>query len=112
MFYVVTVAAIWIAASYIVQSVVDDGVSPFLITYICNSLFLIYIPLVEIARYFEDSIAKIWKWRPRGSDDNGNYVGFSILKQDMNLLPEDDERHGNDKSAIFTYVIISAYIAK
>ncbi|KMZ56050.1 Solute carrier family 35 member F5 [Zostera marina] len=69
-FYVVTVAAVWIAASYIVQSVVDDGVSPFLITYICNSLFLIYIPLVEIARYFEDSIAKIWKWRPRGSDDN------------------------------------------
>lgn len=98
-FYVVSVAAIWIAASYIVQSVVDDGVSPFLITYICNSLFLIYIPLVEIARYFEDSISKLWKWRPWGSD-KGNDVGFtfSILKQDVNLLPEDGEREGNDKS--------------
>lgn len=54
--YIVAVASIWIAASYIVQSVVDAGVSPFLITYICNSLFVIYIPIVEVARYFEDSI--------------------------------------------------------
>ncbi|KAJ4798640.1 solute carrier family 35 protein (DUF914) [Rhynchospora pubera] len=57
--YIVAVAGIWIAASYIVQSVVDSGVSPFLITYICNSLFVIYIPIVEIARYFEDSITKL-----------------------------------------------------
>ncbi|XP_006656387.1 uncharacterized vacuolar membrane protein YML018C [Oryza brachyantha] len=58
--YIVTVAGIWIAASYIVQSVVDAGVSPFLITYICNSLFVIYIPIVEVARYFEDSINNFW----------------------------------------------------
>ncbi|TVU08570.1 hypothetical protein EJB05_41979 [Eragrostis curvula] len=58
--YIVAVASIWIAASYIVQSVVDAGVSPFLITYICNSLFVIYIPIVEAARYFEDSIDTFW----------------------------------------------------
>ncbi|KAL6603176.1 hypothetical protein ACP70R_043537 [Stipagrostis hirtigluma subsp. patula] len=58
--YIVAVASIWIAASYIVQSVVDAGVSPFLITYICNSLFVIYIPIVEVARYFEDSINNFW----------------------------------------------------
>ena len=58
--YIVAVAGIWIAASYIVQSVVDAGVSPFLITYICNSLFVIYIPIVEAARYFEDSIGNFW----------------------------------------------------
>ncbi|CBI37320.3 unnamed protein product, partial [Vitis vinifera] len=56
--YIVAVASIWIAASYVVQSVVDAGVSPFLITYICNSLFVIYIPLVEIGRYLEDSYGK------------------------------------------------------
>ena len=60
MIYIVAVAGIWIAASYIVQSVVDAGVSPFLITYICNSLFVIYIPIVEAARYFEDSIGNFW----------------------------------------------------
>jgi len=58
--YIVAVAGIWIAASYIVQSVVDAGVSPFLITYICNSLFVIYIPIVEAARYFEDSVGNFW----------------------------------------------------
>ncbi|PKA66521.1 hypothetical protein AXF42_Ash003175 [Apostasia shenzhenica] len=54
--YIVAVAVIWIAASYVVQSVVDAGVSPFLVTYICNSLFLVYIPVVEIGRFFENSM--------------------------------------------------------
>ncbi|KAL5199631.1 hypothetical protein ABZP36_020834 [Zizania latifolia] len=65
--YIVAVATIWIAASYIVQSVVDGGVSPFLITYICNSLFVIYIPIVEVARYFEDSINNFWE-KLKGKD--------------------------------------------
>lgn len=45
--YIILVALIWIVASFVVQSVVDSGVSPFLITYICNSLFVVYIPIVE-----------------------------------------------------------------
>lgn len=57
--YIVLVAAIWIASSYVVQSVVDEGISPFLITYICNSLFVIYIPLVEVSRVFEDYTGKL-----------------------------------------------------
>ncbi|KAJ9176565.1 hypothetical protein P3X46_011867 [Hevea brasiliensis] len=61
--YKVAVATIWIAASFVVQSVVDCGVSPFLITYICNSLFVIYIPLVEIVRCLEDSCGSLFFWR-------------------------------------------------
>ncbi|XP_020675194.1 solute carrier family 35 member F5 [Dendrobium catenatum] len=57
--YIVAVASIWIAASYIVQTVVDEGVSPFLLSYICNSLFVVYIPIVEITRYFEDTISNL-----------------------------------------------------
>ncbi|GJP38102.1 hypothetical protein CLOM_g22545 [Closterium sp. NIES-68] len=45
---VVAVALIWIAASYIVQAVEEDGLSPFIVTYICNSLFVLYIPVVEL----------------------------------------------------------------
>lgn len=48
MLYVVAVAVIWIVASFVVQSVVDSGVSPFLISYVCNTLFLVYIPIVEL----------------------------------------------------------------
>lgn len=65
--YIVTVAAIWIAASFVVQSVVDGGVSPFLITYICNSLFVIYIPLVEVGRYLEDNYGGLWSWGSKKS---------------------------------------------
>ncbi|GAA0140568.1 secondary carrier transporter [Lithospermum erythrorhizon] len=61
--YIFAVASIWIAASFVVQSVVGGGVSPFLITYICNSLFLVYIPIVEIGRYFEDKYGSIMFWR-------------------------------------------------
>ncbi|KAB2636547.1 thiamine-repressible mitochondrial transport protein THI74 [Pyrus ussuriensis x Pyrus communis] len=65
--YIFAVASIWIAASFVVQSVVDAGVSPFLITYICNSLFVIYIPLVEIGRYLEDNFEGFWIRRSRKS---------------------------------------------
>lgn len=65
--YIVAVAVIWIAASFVVQSVVDAGVSPFLITYICNSLFVVYIPLVEIGRYLEDSCGSLLFWRSKNS---------------------------------------------
>ncbi|EOX93950.1 hypothetical protein QUC31_004365 [Theobroma cacao] len=61
--YIFAVAAIWIAASFVVQSVVDAGVSPFLVTYICNSLFIVYIPLVEIGRYIEDTYGSLMFWR-------------------------------------------------
>ncbi|GFY99501.1 EamA-like transporter family [Actinidia rufa] len=68
--YIAAVAVIWIAASFVVQSVVDAGVSPFLITYICNSLFVIYIPIVELGRYLEDTYGSIFFWRNRKSNSS------------------------------------------
>ncbi|KAK3242358.1 hypothetical protein CYMTET_47946 [Cymbomonas tetramitiformis] len=47
-FYVVSVAVIWVAASYLVKEIVHSGISPFILTYICNSLFVLYLPLVEL----------------------------------------------------------------
>ncbi|KAK8953409.1 hypothetical protein KSP40_PGU011196 [Platanthera guangdongensis] len=78
--YIVAVASIWIAASYIVQTVVDEGVSPFLLTYICNSLFVVYIPIVEIARYLEDSVDS-----PSVKHHNEPYVSESD-SENVNLL--------------------------
>ncbi|CAM6084248.1 unnamed protein product [Calypogeia fissa] len=60
--YIVLVAMIWIAASFVVQNVVESGVSPFLITYICNSLFIIYIPIVEARRYLERTFKERGWW--------------------------------------------------
>ncbi|XP_009785282.1 thiamine-repressible mitochondrial transport protein THI74-like [Nicotiana tabacum] len=63
--YILTVASIWIAASFVVQSVVDAGVSPFLVTYICNSLFVIYVPLIEIIRFLEDKYGTLLFWQKK-----------------------------------------------
>ncbi|ESQ49325.1 hypothetical protein EUTSA_v10020757mg [Eutrema salsugineum] len=65
--YIFAVATIWIAASFVVQSVVDAGVSPFLITFICNSLFVVYLPLFEIGRYLEDAYGSLLFWRNKRS---------------------------------------------
>lgn len=65
--YIFAVAGIWIAASYVVQSVVDAGISPFLVTYVCNALFVIFIPIVEVGRFFEDYSGKFSFWRNKGN---------------------------------------------
>ncbi|XP_078439760.1 thiamine-repressible mitochondrial transport protein THI74-like [Wolffia australiana] len=80
LFFIAAVAAIWIAASYIVQSVVSGGVSPFLITYICNSLFIVYIPLAEISGFLRKKKIKNKDCGPRPGD-----------VECSNLLPEESE---------------------
>nr|GEU93419.1 thiamine-repressible mitochondrial transport protein THI74 isoform X1 [Tanacetum cinerariifolium] len=85
--YILAVATIWIAASFVVQSVVDGGVSPFLITYICNSLFVIYLPLVEIGRYIEYKYGSLLFWRSR--DDSSS--PRTQKSEAITLLVEKDE---------------------
>lgn len=50
MSFVMAVALIWVVASFVVQAVEAAGTTPFLLTYICNSLFVLYIPLTEATR--------------------------------------------------------------
>lgn len=87
--YIFAVATIWIAASFVVQSVVDEGVSPFLITYICNSLFVVYIPLVEIGRYLEDKHGSLLFWVNRRDIalQDSRASEQAILLRDDDLVP-------------------------
>lgn len=89
--YIFAVATIWIAASFVVQSVVDEGVSPFLVTYICNSLFVVYIPLVEIGRYLEGRHGSILFWLNRRHDDDA-------ALQDSKVSEEAILLHNNETS--------------
>lgn len=84
--YIVAVAVIWIASSFVVQSVVDAGVSPFLITYICNSLFVVYIPLTEVARYLEDTYGSLLFSRSR----KDSIVNEFLDSEQVILLGEND----------------------
>ena len=44
---IVAVSVIWIAASFIVQSI-EDRLHPFLLTFLCNLLFLLYFPIAAV----------------------------------------------------------------
>ncbi|KAK1316218.1 hypothetical protein QJS10_CPA05g01998 [Acorus calamus] len=104
--YILAVAVIWIGASYIVQTVVDEGISPFIITYICNSLFVIYIPIVEVARYFEDSFDNLWFWKPRKSNHDLQLVtepeSDVLLQMSDNNTVVDQEGTGLDGDSKFS----------
>ncbi|XP_045792990.1 uncharacterized vacuolar membrane protein YML018C [Trifolium pratense] len=86
--YIIAVAIIWIAASFVVQSVVDAGVSPFLVTYICNSLFVVLIPIVEIGRYLENSYGGLWFWKSVKSKPH--LEGRLGESEQANLLRDND----------------------
>lgn len=91
--YIVAVAAIWIAASFVVQSVVDAGVSPFLITYMCNSLFVVYIPIVEIGRYLEDTYGSLLFWRSEKTSD------LKVLGESEQAILLEENDSSNEASA-------------
>lgn len=90
--YLFAVATIWIAASFVVQSVVDAGVSPFLITFICNSLFVVYLPLFEIGRYLEDAYGSLFFWRNKRSHllELAESEKAVLLGQDVSGVKSDD----------------------
>lgn len=93
--YIVVVAAIWIAASYLVQSVVDAGVSPFLVSYICNSLFLVYIPIVELARCCEGLVGKVINKQQSGDPETVSLLRKNVSNKD----PYDVVQHYEDENA-------------
>ena len=43
--FVVLVAFIWVAFSFLVKEVEGQGLHPFLLSYIANSLFVVYLPI-------------------------------------------------------------------
>lgn len=47
--FVFSVAVIWVAASFLVQNLEQQGINPFLLTYIANSLFVVLIPVSVVS---------------------------------------------------------------
>lgn len=102
--YIFAVAAIWIAASFVVQSVVDTGVSPFLITYICNSLFVVYVPIVEVGHFLEDSFGSYCFWRKRESSCSS--IPSQILGESERVVLLGDKNLGAEANDSFIPVIV------
>ncbi|KAM3382182.1 hypothetical protein P3S68_007755 [Capsicum galapagoense] len=84
--YIFTVASIWIAASFVVQSVVDASVSPFLVTFLCNFLFVVYISLIEILSFLEDKYGILLFWQ---NDKDTTTLQDSGESEEVILLDDD-----------------------
>lgn len=48
--FIFTAAVIWVLASFVVQEVEDEGLSPFILSYIANSLFVVYLPIDKLLK--------------------------------------------------------------
>ena len=55
--FILTVAVIWVAASFLVQNLEQQGINPVVLTYIANSLFIVLIP-VAILSPRKESVAQ------------------------------------------------------
>mmetsp|Transcript_2965 Transcript_2965/g.10510 ORF Transcript_2965/g.10510 Transcript_2965/m.10510 type:complete len:363 (-) Transcript_2965:620-1708(-) len=62
---VLAVATLWVAASFFVQSIEEKGIPPLLLTYVANSLFVLYLPTHALIRGWRGS--KKEKIEPHGS---------------------------------------------
>lgn len=59
------VAVIWVVASFAVQSVEATGVPAFLLTYIANILFVVYLPLYAFLQWRSKRAPEAVRWAAR-----------------------------------------------
>eukprot|EP00899_Mesostigma_viride_P002739 jgi/Mesvir1/12466/Mv00618-RA.1 len=102
-FFVVSVAVIWVIASFVVQEVEGKGMSPIMFTYTCNSLFVIYLPflaasalckrLTRTTAWWRYSIGRWWG-RPPASRAKYNALDAFPSPKDADEWPDlDDSTH-------------------
>ena len=51
--FITTVAVIWVLASFLVQDIEAEGLDPFLLTYIANSLFVVLLPIHYLSQHWQ-----------------------------------------------------------
>ena len=61
--FVFAVALIWVLASFLVQDLEGQGLPAFLLTYIANSLFVVYLPLYYLCAW--RAPGNRWGWSRR-----------------------------------------------
>lgn len=55
--FILLVAIIWVAASFLVKEIVSEGLAPLVLTYIANSLFVVCLPIYWARALVKDRMA-------------------------------------------------------
>ena len=83
LFFILAVALIWSGASIFIQYIFQDlnFQSPFLVTYVCNSLFILYLPLYQIGAKM--GFVKNIKLRNNNDLDDMSKVVYEKISDDV-----------------------------
>ncbi|KAL6766447.1 hypothetical protein ACKKBG_A36035 [Auxenochlorella protothecoides x Auxenochlorella symbiontica] len=74
LFFVVCVASIWVAASFVVQDIQAAGAKPAVLTYIANSLFALYLPLYYFKAWLSGRAGRLAAGLPQDEEERGRLV--------------------------------------
>eukprot|EP00963_Diacronema_lutheri_P002894 scaffold227_cov394-Pavlova_lutheri.AAC.2 len=88
---VLTVATMWVAASFFVQSIEEKGIPPLLLTYIANSLFMLYLPMHWLVRR--------WKGDAKERNAREDLVLEGMMNQEQKTISYRGMEMGNPLQA-------------
>lgn len=96
--FILAVCVIWVAGSFLVESLEAAGLSPLLLTYICNSLFVVLLPV-----YYANEGVKKAQCLPRmtsrlAGDGRGGGGGVEAGVSSWQRLETDDGEGAGDES--------------
>ncbi|KAL4458711.1 hypothetical protein ABPG75_013576 [Micractinium tetrahymenae] len=108
--FILAVALIWVAASFFVQGIEEQGAHPAVLTFVANSLFAVYVPIYYLnlrlrrrhaaaaaaARHAQERAALVPAGHPRSDDDSVG--GPAGLASSSPLAEGEEEEEGGSRS--------------
>lgn len=94
--FILLVCVIWVGGSFLVESLEADGLSPLLLTYVCNALFVVLLPVYVARQIHGGGLAVVGERAPPPSERRGG------LELETRALHPDDappERERDDDDA-------------
>ncbi|KAL0027142.1 hypothetical protein WJX79_010145 [Trebouxia sp. C0005] len=84
--FVFCVAVIWVAASFLVQDLEREGINPFVLTYIANSLFIVLLPISAL--YTKHTVTSIPRSAAQSELEDKQLLNRGGAAQDVPLTAD------------------------
>ena len=80
--FILLVCVIWVGGSFLVESLEADGLSPLLLTYVCNALFVVLLPVYVARQIHGGGLAVVGERAPPPSERRGLELETRALHPD------------------------------
>ena len=78
--FIAAVCVIWVFGSFLVESLEGQGLSPLLLTFICNALFVVLLPVYFVKEWMLERGDK--EWRGWGAETRGGWQRLTGFEGD------------------------------